>query len=211
MARLLPRSPAAERADRLVYRPVLVRVLLAVFAAFGGWAVVDLLAAGRTGPATVAALWLVAAVAALGCLFWRPAVIVDADAVELRNVVRDVRVPWSRLDDVTTRYTLTLHADGRRHQSWAGSAPGRPSVASRLPDERWNPGGFNPGTSSRDLRADSGATAFMVEQAWRAWRERQVGSLPADAAQVEVRWRPLLPGVAVGAAVLATALTPVLG
>lgn len=208
---------------------MLARVLLAVFTAFGGWGVVDLVAQGDPAAGVLAGLWLTAAVAALGCLFWRPAVIVDVEAVELRNVVRDVRVPWPCLDDVTTRYTLTLHAGGRRHQSWAGSAPGRPLVAGRLPDGRWNPGGVNPSTSSRDLRADSGATAFLVEQAWRAWRERLPGGRagsgavgsgdagvrddvpePARPPVVEVRWRPALPGLAAGSALAALLLTPVL-
>lgn len=222
------RRDAERRAvERRVYRPVLARVLLAVFTAFGGWGVADLVAQGDQAAGVLAGLWLTAAVAALGCLFWRPAVIVDAEAVELRNVVRDVRVPWSCLDDVTTRYTLTLHAGGRRHQSWAGSAPGRPLVAGRLPDERWNPGGVNPSTSSRDLQADSGATAFMVEQGWRAWRERHPGGRagsgdagsgdaapgevePGRPAEVEVRWRPALPGFAAGSALVAMVLTPVL-
>jgi hypothetical protein len=34
------------------------------------------------------------------------------------------------------------------------------------------PGVLNPDRSSRNLRTDSGAAAFMVEQAWAGWRER---------------------------------------
>lgn len=192
-----------------MYRPVLSRVLLGAFAAIGVWWAADLALRGRAGEAVLLALWFLAAVAAMACLFWRPAVLVHGDGVELRNVVRDVRVPWAALDDVTTRYTLTLHVGGRRHQSWAGAAPGRGVAPRRLPDDRWNPGGANPGTASRDLRADSGATAFMVEQGWRSWREGRSGA-EAEPPAVEVAWRPLLPAVAVVAAVVAAALTPVL-
>jgi hypothetical protein len=193
---------------------MLSRVLLGAFVAIGAWWAVDLALRGRTGEAVLLGLWFVAAVAAMACLFWRPAVLVDGEGVELRNVVRDVRVPWAALDDVTTRYALTLHAGGSSHQSWAGAAPGRGTGARRLPDARWNPGGANPGTPSRDLRADSGATAFMVEQGWRSWRERQggggAGSRTVEPPSVEVTWRPLLPAIAVVAALVAAALTPVL-
>lgn len=210
-----PRPQPDPTAGRFVYRPVLTRVLVAALAGIGAWWAVDLALRGRPASAVLLALWTTAVIAALSCLFWRPAVIVDDAAVELRNVVRDVRVPWSELEDVTTRYALTLHAGGRRHQSWAGAAPGRSSVSRRLPDRRWNPGEVVPAASSRDLHADSGATAFLVEQRWRAWRERHLaGSGPGadgDApAGVEVRWAPLLPAVAVGAAALATVLAPVL-
>jgi len=60
-------SPGADL-GRLVYRPTLSRVLLAVFTVFGAWAVVDVGLQGRTGPAVLAALWLVAVVAALSPL-----------------------------------------------------------------------------------------------------------------------------------------------
>lgn len=198
--------------DRQVYRPVLARVLLAAFAGIGVWWAVDLATHGRLGAALLLSLWILAAVAALGCLFWRPAVIVDDVAVELRNVVRDVRVPWDVLEDVTTRYALTLHAGGRRHQSWAGPAPGRTARARRQPDKRWIPGGADPRTASRDLNADSGAAAFLVEQGWRAWRDRRGSAPPQRPSEpvVEVRWRLALPAIAVGAAAIAAALTPVL-
>lgn len=215
--------------DRLIYRSVMGRVLLTASAVIAAWWTVDLAARGRVGSAVVFGLWAVAGIAAMACLLWRPAVIVDGEAVELRNVVRDVRVPWAVLEDVQTRYALTLVAAGRRHQSWAGSAPGRPSATTRLfgtpgsggmsgadpaagrtdhrlPDPRWNPGDVTASTSSRDLRADSGAAAFMVEQGWRAWRDRHPGEGPSEET-VTVRWSPVLPGVAVTAALLAAALT----
>jgi hypothetical protein len=46
----------------------------------------------------------------------------------------------------------------------------------------------------------------MVEQGWRAWRDRQHGEEPPDKT-VQVRWSPALPGVAVAAALLAAVLT----
>jgi hypothetical protein len=227
---------------RMVYRPAYSRVLLGIFVVFGLWWVIDEAIGPHPAHAAVSGLWLVAITAALACLFWRPSVVVDESGVELRNMVRDVQMPWRALEQLETRYTLTLHAGGRRYQSWAGVAPGRPSITARLisgrvagaadsgrydyalPDPRRTAAAGGAAPSSRDLRADSGATAFMIEQRWHAWRDRagaagesspdrQDGSThrpPGDRPVVLVRWRPLLPVVSGVAAVLALALTQLL-
>jgi hypothetical protein len=225
---------AGGAGGRLVHRPIFTRVLLGIFVAFGVWWVIAEAAGPHPARALHTALWLLAVTAALACLFWRPAVVVDDTGVELRNVLRDVRVPWAALDAVETRYTLTLHCGERRYQSWAGAAPGRPSVATQLglggaptptrsdhalPDPRWTAGGGSAApASSRDLRADSGATAFMIEQRWNSWRERagtgtgtgtSTGTGPPET--VLVWWRPVLPGVSVAAAALALAVAPLIG
>jgi hypothetical protein len=229
------RSGSSGTQGRLVYQPGYSRVLLGIFVVFALWWVVDEAMGDHPARAVVTGLWLLAATAALACLFWRPAVVVDDAGVELRNLVRDVRVPWPALEVLDTRYTLTLHSGGRRYQSWAGAAPGRPSLGSRLlsgrgaaagaawgdggsdafgrhdhalPDPRWTAGGGSSApAASRDLRADSGATAFMIEQRWHAWRERAGATGVVDPGlPVVVRWRPGLPTVSGVAAVLALLL-----
>jgi hypothetical protein len=239
---MAPASRDSSRPDadpRLVYQPGYSRVLFGLFVAFALWWVIDEATGPHPARAARTGLWLAAIAAALACLFWRPAVVVDDAGVELHNLVRDVRVPWPALEDLDTRYTLTLQSGGRRYQSWAGAAPGRPSVTRRLisgragegtgwsgapdrhdhalPDPRWTAAGSAAPASSRDLRADSGATAFMIEQRWQAWRDRAGAGSGAEAERgvevaqgVVVRWRPLLPAVSVAAAVLALALGPLL-
>jgi hypothetical protein len=194
-------------AGQSVYRPVFARVLLVVFVALGLWWDVDLLLRGRLGQALLSLLWLVAASAVLAALFWRPAVIVDDEGAELHNVLRDVRVPWAALEAVETRYALTLVSAGRRYASWAGVSGGRPPR--RRASEVGLPGEAEEGPASRHLRTASGATAFMVEQRWQAWR--QATPRPGEVPAVVVRWRPHLIGAGAAAAVLAAVLTPVLG
>jgi len=92
----------------------------------------------------------------------------------------------------------------------AGPAPDRHA----MPDPRWTSGGGSAApASSRDLRADSGAAAFMVEQRWQWWRDThpaRPGDGPAGAVDpaevVQVRWAPVLPAVAAGSALLAALL-----
>jgi Bacterial PH domain len=193
---------------RLIYRPLFARVLIVGFGAVGFWWDADLLLRGDAGPAVLGLLWLGAAGATLVALFWRPAVVVDDEGAELRNVLRDVRIPWAALDAVETRYALTLVAAGRRYASWAGASSGRPPR--QRPSERAVPAPLESGPASRHLRTASGATAFMVEQKWQAWRGR-ASSAPEDPPAVVVRWRPHLLAVAGIAAALAAALTPALG
>ncbi len=230
-----------EATNVMVYRPVLVRVAAVVVWLAALWWAGTLAVQGRWQDVAFAVPVQVAVCLVVYLLFWRPAVVVDDDAVVLRNVLRDDRVPWRSLKSVDTRYALTLvTADDRRMQSWAAAAPGR-SLAfrdlagrrgagsatgaakhdPRLPDPRWSVGGHTPQQASRDLRGDAGAAAFMVEQRWHAWRDRQVTSTVGAAAgtdqapaegshpglgsgdSVTVRWN-VVPLVALVAAVLAS-------
>jgi hypothetical protein len=42
--------------------------------------------------------------------------------VTLRNVVRDVHIPWTRLTDVTARWNLKVFTEDRGYTSWAISS-----------------------------------------------------------------------------------------
>jgi hypothetical protein len=187
MARMIP---------RLVYRPVLSRVCAVAVVAFCAWWALALLLDRRWPELGTALPGLVTAGALAYAVLWRPEVVVDDGGVLLRNVARDVRVPWAALRDVQTRYALTLLTDRSRYTSWAATAPGRPSVLKsrrdavspsrdRLADSRWLPDRPHHQSASRDLEADSGAAAFMVEQGWSAWR---VAGTADEAAAESVSW-----------------------
>jgi len=204
--------------EPLVYRPTLSRVLAVLYVVIALWFLWADLAARGAGRALTLVPVLLAVGAAVYALLWRPCVRIDAGGVVLCNVLRDVRVPWAALEEVDTRYTLTLHTAAGAYQSWAAPAPGRPSPVprgwtqsaagrtaggpagdegARLPDARWQPGGVAPDRSSRALGADSGAAAFMVEQGWARWREGRAAAAPGTPAAgdgaVRVSWdRPLL-------------------
>jgi hypothetical protein len=109
---------------RLVYRPTVSRVSVAAFGLFALWWAIDDIVTGDSRRIVVAGPVLLAVGIALWGIFWRPAVIVDDAGVSLLNIVRDVRVPWSVLELVETRYALTLHVGERRFRSWAAGAPG---------------------------------------------------------------------------------------
>ncbi|GAA4421778.1 hypothetical protein GCM10023169_15120 [Georgenia halophila] len=66
-----------------------------------------------------------AAAALAWAVFWQPHVRVDDEGVTLANVWRTVRVPWSALESVDTRWGLRLHTKRKRYSSWAVPARSR--------------------------------------------------------------------------------------
>lgn len=227
-------TPGGVVPGRLVYRPVMGRVLTVCYGAFAvWWLIAGLSGGGRASVSGTGIAWLVAVGAVMYAVLWRPAVVVDTEGVQLLNVVRDVRIPWAALEGVETRYALTLFTAERRWTSWAAGAPGRGSAFARgvrsrsggdrsgpdatggsppasgrdasgteghLPRAGWLPDGMTPDRSSRDLRSDSGAAAFMVEQGWLGWRDRPGARDEAGAPlpPVGVRWNvPVVVGIPV--------------
>ncbi|GAA2726982.1 hypothetical protein CAE01nite_24250 [Cellulomonas aerilata] len=100
----------------------------------------------------------------------RPAVMVDGDGVRLRNVLRDVDVPWAALERVSTRFALTLHTlDGQQVRAWAAPASGR-HVDARLTAGDVRALGWDddePLTASASTASPSGVAAAWVRREWR--------------------------------------------
>jgi hypothetical protein len=162
--------------------------------------------------------WVLLGLAGAWALFARPAVVLDGAGVTLRNVVRDVHIPWARLTGVQCRWNLRVLAGGRGYTAWAiSSQPERPARASggflRMPV----PGQLDgvPGGEARLSATVSKVTAQSVArsiQVAKADYDDAVarGRLPASPdAAVRVSWVPLvtaallLPAVAVLALSLA--------
>jgi hypothetical protein len=158
------------------------------------WWTVTVVLAGDHRRLQLTGPWLLL-VGVLGhAVLWRPAVVVDDRGVVLRNVFRDVHVPWASLDGVRTRYALTLVVGGVGYRSWAAAAPGRPMGLGRpvAPEGRAVAGDRAVGgPPSRDLGTDSGAAAFLVESRWAAWRQRPASlrdEADPEPCGVVVRW-----------------------
>jgi hypothetical protein len=192
--------------QRLVYRPLMSRIAAAGYAVFALWWAVDDLRTGDEARIAVVGPVLLALGAAVYGLFWRPAVVIDDEGVELLNIVRNVRVPWALLEGVETKFALTLLVGERQYRSWAAGAPGRPApLGPHVPGRREAAREHHPTgeaaavRSSRSLRGDSGAAAFMIEQ---RWEQRRYEPTPGDPA-VAVGWHWIWPTVAAAAALAA--------
>lgn len=147
----------------------------------------------------VAALCVGAGCAVLGhALYWRPRLETHEHGVVLVNPLRTVEIPWARIVDVRTRFTVTVVTDTGSHSCFALPAAG-PGAALRADPQsvtRTHPlarahGSVRTGdlTSTR-----SGAAAHDVRTQWQ--RRVESGELDVfardDAAvpPVRVRWVP---------------------
>lgn len=174
----------------LVFRPVAPRVLSVVLGMFGLWGLVVEARDGQPRTAVTLAVGMLAYAAGAYALYWRPSVVVHDDGTLLRNVLRDVHVPWSCLVAVTTRFSLTLVTTEGTYRSWAASSSGARADSGMGDLVQVGGSGAPP-----DRSMDAGAAALMVRQRWDARRH-------VSAADAEVRVRPVLwpLGVAVAAA-----------
>jgi hypothetical protein len=125
------------------------------------------------GPAGLLTGWPLIGVAFGGWwLFRYPAVIFGNHGVTLRNPLATVRVPWSALIDVDTKYALKLVTTSGSYTAWAAPAPGvwgthagKPEHVTNLPATSYGPGGsIRPG----DLKGtDSGYAAYIARSRWQ--------------------------------------------
>ena len=167
-------------------------------------------------PQPLFAVWVILGLAVAWSVFVRPAVLLDAGGVTLRNIMRDVHIPWARLSGVTSRWNLKILVGERSYNAWAISAqvdrpqrasagmfrvplPGRPNgVASA---------GARPFTTVHNATAQS--LALVVKAAKQEYDESVAhGQLPASPdAAVRITWVPLVMAVLLLPAVAVVALS----
>ncbi|MEO8556354.1 MAG: PH domain-containing protein [Actinomycetota bacterium] len=201
-------SKASTTPDLIRQRSPLT--LAAVCGAIGLVLLVSLAWQWADNPQPLFAAWVVLSLAFTWVLFVRPAVLLDEDGVTIRNVVRDIHIPWVMVTDVESRWSLKVFAGDQGYTAWAISAQGRPKVAAggllgimpRKPNTAAN-SHSHPSTASPKITAST--VARSIEQAQGEYSEalaRASVTSPADA-QVRVTWVPmalaivLLPALAV--------------
>ncbi len=187
---------------RVVLHHEIARVALGAFAGIGGLA----LAAGDPARRGAGGAWLVAVVAVVAVLGWRPALVVDDSGVAIRNPLRDVRIPWSRVEDVAMGWTLTVTAQGRTHRVWAVPGPRR---MRSMYERRWTDGGTLERLAPLEVdRAGAagggglglGEAGLVVAQRWAA----RAALVPAGT-PVRVTWSRSTPALLAVAALAAAA------
>ena len=162
-------------APRQTYRqrsPIVLAVVfglcavLMLFSAVRGWS---------AHPAPVFTAWLVFASALVWAVFVRPSVVLEPTGVRLRNILRDVHIPWSVVTDVEARWNVRVHVQDKTHQDKAYTAWAISSQAHR-PKSGTGQGGLMVGLmpsrlsqyaaqQARDEKAPAQVTARSVAEA----------------------------------------------
>ena len=159
--------------------------------------------------------WVLFGLALVWSLFVRPAVLLDDDGVTVRNVVRDIYIPWVRVTDVEFRWNLRVFVGDRAFTAWA--------ISSQVERPKGASGGMFailPGRLDRYARADAQSstpapkvTALMVartiEQAKQEYAEAvaQGALAAAPDGQVRITWVPLVVAILVVSAIAVVALS----
>jgi hypothetical protein len=163
-------------------------------------------------PQPLFAAWLLFELALMWSLFIRPAVVLDGDGVTVRNVVRDVHIPWVQVTDVEYRWNLKVFVGDLGYTAWAiSSQVERPKrltggmfgnfMSPRL--DRYASADAHLSTTAQKVTASM--VARSIVQAKKEYEEAVAqGALSAAPdAQVRITWVPLalaillLPAIAV--------------
>jgi len=163
-------------------------------------------------PRPLFAAWVLLGLVVAWSVFVRPAVLFDVGGVTLRNIVRDVHIPWTGMTDVECRWNLKVLVGDRGYTAWAmSSEPERPKRVSggtfRMPVpgrlDRVSSAYAKPSTTAPKVTAQSVARSIREakQQYDEAVAQGQLTVPPAG--MVQVTWVPLamalllLPAIAV--------------
>ena len=132
----------------------------------------------------------------------------------LRNIVRDVHIPWTRLTGVTSRWNLKVLAGDQGYNAWAVSAQverrkSASAAMSRVPGRLHRAAGGGAGLSVTAPKATAQSVAWLITAAKQEYDESVVlGELPAAPdARVRITWVPLVIAVVLLPAVLVVVLS----
>jgi len=201
--------PETQSPPRHTYRQRSSVLLALLFVLGAVILVVSALLSWRDHPQPLFVAWLLLGSAVAWTVFVRPCVVLDQDGVHLRNILRDVDIPWPLVSDVETRWNLKVWSGDDGYTAWAiASQIERPKVhASVLPGLSSKLDGFT-GQDSSTPRASTKVTARMVAEAIDETTEDYAAAVaegdlqpPVDPA-VTTRWAPL-PVLALALPVLA--------
>lgn len=168
--------------------PGAVRVLAVLWSVFAAFLAQDLVRRGEPDELLLGLPLLALSVCAARALFWQPAVRVSDEHVELVNVWRTVRLPWSSVQDLDTRWAFTVLADDRRWTAWAAPSSGRRVRPVRRRETPWVQPGDEWIEGSRAPGSTAGEAALLVGVRWEVWRQRPAPQRTGTGAGVQVRW-----------------------
>jgi hypothetical protein len=141
--------------------------------------------------------------------FWRPRVAVSDAGVELVNVSRTVFVPWPALQDIDTKWALTLITAYGQFRAWSAPAPGtRAALLSLVGSRKQRPPPGPEVVRPGDLiDSPSGSAAALIRHRWDAMRAAghlENPRLERDRAQVTWHFETALAAAALLAVGIAT-------
>lgn len=161
-------TDAPSPARRLTYRQRSPQAMAWVFIAVAAFLVYSLALSWSRDPAPLFAAWIALGLAVVWSVFLRPAVALDQEGVTLRNILRDVHIPWPRVTDVEARWNVQVFVEDRAYTAWAISSQAhrpagmRPGFSGMLSPGRAH--GFGGGDAPAPPKVTARTVADAIEE-----------------------------------------------
>jgi len=145
-------------------------VIVAIVAAIG---ILGFVVAGDVVTVLRSSWGLVLMAAIAFALFWFPSVRVAVDTITVRNVFSTVHIPWAAVQNVDTKYALTITTSSGKVTAWASPAPNRYAAqVGNTTDARLAASATGHAVRPGDLLSTaSGAPAYLIRRHWEELRE----------------------------------------
>ena len=95
-------------------------------------------------------------------LFLKPYVLIFDEGIKIVNPTKEITVTWDLVEEIETKYSMSILVDGQTFYAWAAPAPsGRHSR--RMHKTDLLPGADDPRRVGDSLKSDSGICAYMAK------------------------------------------------
>jgi len=94
--------------------------------------------------------------------FIKPYVAIFDEGIKIVNPTKEITASWDRVEEIETKYSMSIIVDGRNFYAWAAPAPSRRHGKSMHKSDFTPRGSAHPVRIGDSPRSDSGACAYIA-------------------------------------------------
>jgi hypothetical protein len=95
-------------------------------------------------------------------LFLKPYLLIFDEGIKIVNPTKEIIATWNMVEEIETRYTMSVVIDGTTYYAWAAPAPSGRHTR-RMHKTDLHPGAQPPRRVGDSLQSDSGAAAYIAK------------------------------------------------
>ena len=153
-----------------VLAPRFSRVMSVLVIAICALSEVSLVAYGHVEPLLRATPGIALAAFGTYAVFWAPLIRVNPMSIEIVNPLQTTSIGWSAVDDITTRWTLTVVTNAAKFTAWSSPSEGPWSSLGRLNRDVFGRPSLSPADRSRRPGSPVGVPSIVINQ-WESHRD----------------------------------------
>jgi hypothetical protein len=94
--------------------------------------------------------------------FIKPSVVLFDEGIKIVNPTKEITASWDRIDEIETKYSMSITVDGKTIYAWAAPAPSRRHSKAMHKSDFTPRGSDHPVRIGDSPRSDSGACAYIA-------------------------------------------------